>query len=131
MTIIEKARELGMALAETDEYDAMIGAQIAFQSDPTMMALINEYNAKKSAMLELVQSGKFEGQLIKEISADMERLRNQLNEAPLYKDMQEKQKTFTSLVEAVSAEIDKCIGLDIEEPHCTGNCSACSGCEQN
>ena len=131
MTILEQARELGVALAGSPEYERMISAQIAFQSDPVMAALIDEYNAKKDAMLSMIGGGDYDSQLVREMSADMERLRGQLNEAPLFAKMQEAQKAFSKLVEAVSHEIDTCIGLDHPRESCTGDCAGCSGCGAN
>ena len=131
MTILEQARELGIALAGSPEYERMINAQIAFQSDPLMAGLIDEYNAKKNAMLAMIGGGDYDSQLVREMSADMERLRGQLNEAPLFVSMQEAQKAFTGLVEAVSHEIDTCIGMDTSREKCTGDCAGCSGCSSN
>ena len=132
MTILEQARELGIALAGSPEYERMINAQMAFQSDPVMDALINEYNAKKNAMLSMIGGGDYDSDLVREMSSDMERLRGQLNEAPLFVTMQEAQKSFSALVEAVSHEIDACIGLDTSSRgECSGDCAGCSGCGPN
>ena len=97
MTILDQARELGIALAGSEEYGRMIQAQEAFQSDPVMSALIDEYNAKKNAMLAMIGGGDYDGQLVREMSADMERLRGQLNEAALFTEMQDAQKAFSAL----------------------------------
>ena len=127
MTILEQARELGLALANSQEYNAMLAAQVNVETNEALSVLLNEFRVKRSAMLELLQGGDFENTLVLELSADVERLQAQMMENPLFSEMMQAEQAFSELLSSVDREINDCIGGK-KGGSCSGNCSSCSGC---
>lgn len=127
MTIHDQARELGIALANSEEYKTMLAAQVDVETNEALSALLNEFRVKRSAMMELMQSGDFENNLILELSSDVDRLQTQMMENPLFAKMMDAEREFSELLASVDREINECIGGG-RGSACNGNCSSCSGC---
>lgn len=127
--IMEKARELGFALAETQEYQRMLSAQMAVRSNDPLSALLAEFTAKRSALMETLSDADFDNMLAMNLSADIERLQEQMMENLLFTDMLEAEKTFSALLTTVDGEINACIGGAKSGANCAGDCSGCSGCK--
>jgi len=127
MTILERARELGLALANSEEYNRMLAAQVNVETNEALSVLLNELRVKRSAMMELMRGGDFENTLILELSSDVERLQSQMMENPLFMQMMEAEHAFSELLSSVDREINECIGGK-KGNSCSGNCSSCNGC---
>lgn len=129
--IIEKAKELGIALSESEEFRAMNEAERAMETDEGLMAKINEFNHKQSRIMELLSADEGDQAQISLLSAQMEALRTELIENEAFVKMLETQATFQALMKRVNRAIGMCIGADMEENEeagCGGHCSGCSGC---
>ncbi len=129
--IIEKAKELGIALSESEEFRAMNEAQCAMETDKDLMGKINEFNHKQSRIMELLGADEGDQAQINALSAQLEALRTELVENEAFVKMLETQSTFQALMQRVNRAIGMCIGADVEENEetgCGGQCSGCSGC---
>ncbi len=129
--IIEKARELGIALSESEEFTAMNDAQRAMEQDETLMERLNAFNAKQSRIMELMSGEENAQDEIGALSTQMEAIRTALLESETFVRMLETQSAFQELMKRVNRAIGVCIGADIEsteESGCGGNCSGCRGC---
>ena len=56
LELFEKARALGEAMAQTDEYKAVQAAQTQLDADEEAQALIGQYNGLQTTMQELMQA---------------------------------------------------------------------------
>ncbi len=129
--IIEKAKELGIALSESDEFRAMNDAQRAMEEDEALMAKLSDFNEKQNRMMELLSADEGDQAQVSLLSAQMEALRTQLIEDDTFVKMLETQTVFQALMKRVNRAIGLCIGAEIEdeeEAGCGGNCSGCHGC---
>lgn len=129
--IIEKARELGIALSESEEYRAMNEAQLAMERDETLMAKLNEFNELQSRIMELMSDEDCAHDEINGLSARMEAVRAALIENDSFTRMLETQSAFQALMKRVNRAIGVCIGADMGDENaqgCGGNCAGCSGC---
>ena len=130
--ILEKARELGIALSESDEFINMTRTREAMEADTQLMDELNEYNAMQESIARLLTMDGDNQAEIQQMSRDIERLHDELiaNE------------TFRAMLEAqANAIIGMCIGAEnrAEETDggeddeggcggCSGCCANCSGC---
>lgn len=130
MTISERARELGVALANSDEYKRMLAAHVTVESNAPLKALLDEFNAKRAALVEMLQKGDYDSALALEMSTDIERLQGQMTDNPMFSEMLEAEEKFSQLVSSVDKEINACIGgANRGDMHgCGGDCGNCSGC---
>lgn len=129
--IIEKAKELGIALSESDEFRAMNDAQRAMEEDEALMAKLSDFNEKQNRMMELLSADEGDQAQVSLLSAQMEALRTQLIEDDTFVKMLETQTVFQALMKRVNRAIGLCIGAEIEDEEdagCGGNCSGCHGC---
>lgn len=131
MTIVEKARELGVALANTDAYKRMLAAQVSVESNVALKSLLDEFQLKRGMLVEMFQKGDYDNGLVLEISKDTERLQAQMMENPVFSDMLDAEKQFSELVASVDQEINACIGGKKDSSGCSGNCGSCGGCGGN
>lgn len=132
--IIEKARELGLALSESKEFIEMNEAQRAMELDEALMQKINRFNEMQSQIMELMSS-KDEAQAeISMLSAEAEALRTELIKNETFVKMLETQVAFQTLMKRVNRVIGVCIGAEIDNDEdaatdCSGNCAGCHNCQ--
>lgn len=128
--VLEKAKELGLALCQSEEYVRMQESQAALEADSQLCAVMAEFRDKQEELMQTLQSE--DGQdrlLVAAISRDVDALQGQLLENPIFQAAMEAQNSFQNLMQAVNREIAVCIGAPQEEEEgCSGSCSGCSGC---
>ena len=128
MTPIEIARELGVSLAESDEFLKVLLARHRVAEDDALTELIRSFHQKRQDVYDLMQSPDMEKEDAIAATVDMERLQQQLYENPLFSGLMTAEQEFQNLVASVNREINACIGSDQTDPGCTGDCSGCAGC---
>lgn len=126
------ARELGEALANSDEFKRLIEARKISEEDSSLKKLLDEYRSKQDTVITLIQQDNSDTNQIIDITNDIERLQNQLYENPLFSELLIAEKEFSKLLKKVNNEINSCIGITTEsentETVCSGNCTECGGC---
>ena len=125
--MIEQARELGLALANPPEFLRMAKARQNMTENTALCELMTAFNDKRDAVVALMQSDDIDRVEALEMSADLERLQQQLFENPIFTEVMESERVFQELLNAVNDEIRACIGLD-GHAGCSGDCSGCKGC---
>jgi len=127
--MIEKARELGLALAASPEFSRMIEARQNAAADTALNDLMNAFREQRDHMISLMQENDYDSERAVAATADLERIQQQLFEHPLFAELLEAEETFQNLVAAVNQEISACISAaDPTDSGCSGNCTGCSGC---
>ena len=129
--IIDKARELGIALSETPEFQAMIQAQKLLEEDVAVSALMAELQNTKSEIIDMMTQEDADATLMQAGSSRMEEIKEQLLNSPVFKDAVKAQDEFQKLMDIVNREIGACIGvpMDDDDEACTGDCHRCGGCK--
>ena len=135
--IIEKARELGIAISESEEFINMTRTREAMEADEQLMANLNEYNAMQQSIMDIMSSDTDNTQAVQDMSRDIERLHDELLANEAFHAMLEAQARFQQLMKQVNRVIGLCIGAEehnepdsdeAEEGGCNGCCSHCTGC---
>ena len=127
MTTIEIARELGVSLAESEEFQKVLLARHRVAEDDALTELIRSFHQKRQDVYDMMSSPDLDKEEAIAASADMERLQQQLYENPLFSGLMTAEQDFQNLVASVNREINACIGSD-QTLGCSGDCSGCSGC---
>ena len=135
--IIEKARELGIAISESEEFINMTRTREAMEADEQLMANLNEYNAMQQSIMDIMSSDTDNTQAVQDMSRDIERLHDELRANEAFHAVVEAQARFQQLMKQVNRVIGLCIGAEEHnepdsdeeaEGACNGCCSHCTGC---
>ena len=128
--MIELARELGLALANSCEFVQMKQAQSDFEQNEAIAALMQELNEKRERLISILTDEEGDNLEAVSLTNDIERLEAQLKESPLYSELVSSQTAFSSLLTAINDEINACIGATTSESKgCSGDCGGCGGCK--
>ena len=125
MTIIEKAKELGEMLSQSEEYKRMTEAEAKQKADPESITAFAQYDLTRNKLMEKARK--------EDITADeMNEIRNEMEQA--YKTLMSNETVaeyiaategFTNLMNQINAAIAYYVAPKSE---CGGDCSGCSGC---
>lgn len=124
--MLEKARELGLALANSAEFQRMKAAQSIVENDEALSALIEELKQKRTRIVAVLGENDSDGTEALALTNDIERLQGQLEENEQFIELLESERQFGALITAVDEEINACIGGTTS--NCNGNCASCGGC---
>lgn len=126
MDLIEKARELGIALANSGEFIRMKEAQSAIAENESVSNLLQELQVKRLQLVQLMSGDDQDSLGALSLTNDIERLQGQMQENPLILELAASESEFSALVSAVDDEINACIGHT--RSGCGGDCGGCGGC---
>ena len=126
--ILEKARDLGVALSQSQEFIRMQSARAVLDANDVVTGALNDFQNKQDQLMELLSGENPDRLQVAALSRDVETLQEQLLQNPIFSEAMEAQNAFSQLMTQVNREISSCIGLQHEESGCGGSCSGCSGC---
>ena len=126
--IIEKARELGKMLAESDELKALKGAEELQLSDPDAQVLMMEYANAREAAAKKAQDPEMTKEGFEEIQSELESAFQKLMTNDNIKRYIEANNQFKSIMNQVNSIIAYYVKGEEQQGSCTGNCSTCGGC---
>ena len=125
MTIIEKTRELGEMIRESEEMKAYKEAEIAQQQDEATQECMKAFNLNRLNLARDMQNGKLSREeAVEKNNAAFEKL---CEDAPLVRDYVDKKEKFDALVKQVNNIINFYITGQVEGG-CSHDCSSCGGC---
>ncbi len=124
--LIEKARELGVMIADSQEFQDFAAAKRAVTENEALTGLLNEYAEKRERLVASLSSDEGDSREAIPLTNDIERLREQLNENPTFSKMMKSEAAFSALLEAINNEINACIGQTADG--CPHDCASCGGC---
>ena len=121
------AEQLGSAIKNSGEYKEYEKAKEAYDSDETLQELIKEFNLRKMAVMQQMQSKTKDDRKLSELQDQMRQAYNDVTANPVMAEYNEAKDKL----EAVVNEVYEIINYYVtgQEPgSCTGSCSSCSGC---
>ena len=124
MNVIEKARELGAMLQESEEMKAYKEAEAAQKADEASQAAMSEFNLNRLNLARDMQNGKISRE--DAVAKNNEAYEELLKKAPLINEYVEKKKVFDNLVNQVNQIIN--FYITGSTGSCSGSCSSCGGC---
>ncbi|MBQ6795566.1 MAG: YlbF family regulator [Clostridia bacterium] len=125
--ILTKARELGQAIVDSDEYKTLKKAEEAQEKDEEAMALLVEYNNVRKALAEEINSGEVSDERMAEIRTKLEESYEKVMSHPTISGYYEAQKKFEAIVGQMNSILTYFMTGEISGG-CSGNCSGCSSC---
>lgn len=133
MTTMDKARELGVALANSPEYTRLTRARERVDENRAVSGLIQEFQDKERQIVTMMEQDDVDREVAVMLTGDIERIKAQLLSNDLFSELIESQRAFSELLGAVNREINACIGVvepeeDVVTASCNGACENCSGC---
>ncbi len=99
--IIKKAKELGKALKESEEYKELIEAQKALDEDEETQKLLNDYNAKAQE----IQLKQMTGENINDNMVELQKLEQDIMNSETMKRYTEAEDKFKKLIESTNQAI--------------------------
>lgn len=126
--IIEKARELGQMLAESDEFKALKGAEELQLADSEATALMMEYANTRERLSNKMADPSNTEEDFKTIQKEMEEAFHKLMTNANIKRYLEANNSFKTLIDQVNAIIAFYVKGEEQSGSCSGNCSSCGGC---
>ena len=130
MELVELARELGLALANSCEFTRMKQAQNDFEQNEAIAGLMQELNEKRDRLISILADEEGDDLEAVSLTNDIDRLESQLKESPLYEELIAAQTAFSTVLTAVNDEINACIGAETSTSQgCSGDCGGCGGCK--
>ena len=124
MTILDKTRELGELIQNSEEMKKVKQAEIAQNEDEAAQELLKEFNMQRMNLARDMQSGKI----------SREDAIEQNNKA--FEEVLAKSETIKAFIDAknefdaVINQMNQILNFYItgQDPNCTHNCSTCGGC---
>lgn len=122
--VLEKARELGELIQQSEEMKKFKDAERAQSEDENAATLMQEYNVKRMNLARDMQNGKIErAEAVKENTLAFEEM---VGKCQTIKDYVEAKKEFDMLVQKMNQILNYYITG--QDPNCTHDCSTCGGC---
>ncbi len=128
--IIEKAKELGLLLKDSDIVKEYTAAKTAYEQDRHIQELLGQFNIHKMSMAMLSKQDNPDEERIADHEKQLEDVYNKIMESELMIEFQKKSER----VESIIGNINNIINLYVsggENGGCSGSCSTCSGCSGN
>ena len=111
MTTMDKARELGVALANSPEYTRLTRARERVDENRAVSGLIQEFQDKERQIVTMMEQDDVDREGAVMLTGDIERIKAQLLSNDLFSELIESQRAFSELLGAVNREINACIGV--------------------
>ena len=132
--VIDKARDLGIALSESIEFQRVLQARAAIEENESLVNRINLLHEKQHLIANLLAEGEAEDSRVDlaTLSNEIEEIQTELMESEPFVEMLEAQHAFEALMQRVNRVIAACIGADFDgedDANCSGDCGTCSGCK--
>lgn len=126
--LIEKARELGILLAQSPEFVRMRVARKAVDENEAVSAMLSEFTGKRERLMTSLSGEDNDAVEALALTNDLDRLKQQLSDNPVMTELIDSEQAFSELVGAINREISACVSTPGDSA-CGGNCSACGGCK--
>ena len=123
-TILEKARELGEAIQQSEEMQRYKAAELKQSQDEEAAELMREYNVKRMNLARDMQNGKIErAEAVKQNTMAFEEM---VEKSETIKEFVAAKKEFDMAIQRMNQMLNYYITG--QDPNCTHDCSTCGGC---
>ncbi len=124
--IFEKARELGEAIIESNEYKELKAAELRQENDEEALTLLKEYSEVRSRLASEIQKGDVSEDRIAEIREELEEAYSKMTTNDAITAYINAQRTFQAIIDQMNSIISFHITGKMPGG-CSGNCSSCGG----
>lgn len=123
--LIERAKELGEFVKESEEFKTLLAAKEAFEADEEAKNIIIEYNDFQKKMYEKMREEHPSQEELAKFKEKGEEIRVRIEENTVTSDLLAAQKVFTNLLNSVYETIQSTV---TGRKGCSGSCGSCGGC---
>ena len=127
MEIFDKARELGMAVIQSDAYKRLKDAEAAQETDSGAMALLKEYSDLRMELGKEVQAGEPTPERMEEIRRLVNEKYDAVSAHPVIAEYMAAKNEFDLILREMNTILSYFINGE-DQASCGGDCSACGGC---
>ncbi len=99
--ILNKAKELGKAIKESDEYKELVEAERALNEDEDTQKLLNDYNAKAQE----IQLRQMTGENVNDSMIELQDLEKKIMDTESMKKYSQAEKNFKELIDSANQAI--------------------------
>ena len=124
--IFEKARELGEAIIESEEYKELKKAELEQENDEEAMALLKEYSELRSSLAQEIQKGDVSEEEMASIRERLEEAYEKVTTNDHITAYINAQRTFQAIIDQMNNILSFHITGKMPGG-CSGNCSSCGG----
>ena len=124
--IFEKARELGEAIIESEEYKELKKAELEQENDEEAMALLKEYSELRTSLAQEIQKGDISEEEMASIRERLEEAYEKVTTNDHITAYINAQRTFQAIIDQMNNIISFHITGKMPGG-CSGNCSSCGG----
>lgn len=123
MSVIEKAKTLGEAIANSKELEELKNSEARMSVDPAASDIIKEFQAKQQELQQLQMQGQ---QMTDDHKKSVELIEGKMKSNESISSYMEAQQNFEKLLQEVNQIISASIsGQDCSEGDCSSGCSSC------
>ena len=124
--IIEKAKELGELLEQSELVKKQKEAKKAFDSDEELQTLISEFNLAKMALTNESKKDKPDSQLLEKYRGQTTSAYEKIMQHPVMIKLNNAEMAMENLFQQINQILQESVSDN--EGGCTHNCATCSGC---
>lgn len=128
MDILEMAKELGKAIADSDLMAAVKKAEDVQNNDEKAQQLIGEYNLKRMQLAQRVQKEDVTQEELEAVQKELSDEFDKLMQYSVISDYITARKELDAVLEQVNNVISFYVTGKTPDGGCSGSCSSCSGC---
>ncbi|RCX10357.1 cell fate (sporulation/competence/biofilm development) regulator YlbF (YheA/YmcA/DUF963 family) [Anaerobacterium chartisolvens] len=128
MDIIEKARELGLMIADSEQMSRLTRAEESMETDERARALMRDYKLLQTEAARALREDGVKPSA-KGINERLEEKQREINSYGITKNYIEAKNEFDRLMSTINSVM--IYAITGEEPCSTGGCGSCGGCGQH
>lgn len=126
MSVVEKAKELGQMIVESEEFVALQKAEVRQNNDAKAIELIANYNVKRNELMAQMQDPNVSKEKMDEVRSQMEAEFDILSANEAISEYIEATQNFQQMMTQVNSVISHYVNGD--QGGCdSGSCSSCGG----
>ena len=127
--VMECARQLGMAIVESEVYKTMQMTEAAAMGNEEVAAAMARFLELKQLIGDEMQKQDADPVLLSNYGREMDEMQQKLNDMKLIEDMTSSRQRFSEMMTQVNKILEFIITGELQQGGgCSGNCSGCSGC---
>jgi cell fate (sporulation/competence/biofilm development) regulator YlbF (YheA/YmcA/DUF963 family) len=128
MDVIEKAKELGVALMNDEKVKHLQIAMVENDNDFELQKLIGEFNLKRAALNEETYKDDKNNEKIKMLEQELKTLYQQIMENKSMAEYNKAKADVDEIVSHINSIIQMSITGEAPDEGCSGGCNSCGGC---
>lgn len=126
--ILAKARELGQAIVDSEEFKTLKALEEKQESDEEAMAALLEYNNVRKKLAEEINASEVSDERMAQIREELEKSYEKVMSNSLISEYYEAQRKFEAIVSQMNSILTYYMTGELSGGGCSGNCSGCSSC---